>query len=212
MLRAELRVHSAMYTPLLSECEYCKYDINGINVRLGSLCSLHESLYTAVDVVCRRRRMQVYTRESAPKRRISKPELLSHRLHGVDNTGNVRVWFSEHVLLHVMLDQHLHECENQAVLEIAAGMSGLCGLGVAAHVRNTRVYLSDGHPHCAANLRVCVEMNRQQKALKATTRAMQLLWQQVCGVKPTIRTDNNNDNNQATTIFLMYMPWNRVHC
>lgn len=149
VLRAELSLRRADYTPLLSECEYCKYDVSGTTV---------------------------YTRESAPKRRVTSEELLSHRLHGVDNTGNVRVWFSEHVLLHTMLEQHLDECRQRAVLEIAAGMTGLCGLGIAAHLGDARVYLTDGHPLCAANLRVCLEMNRQQRVLKAKTRAMQLLW------------------------------------
>ncbi|CAN0588430.1 unnamed protein product, partial [Ectocarpus sp. 12 AP-2014] len=32
-------------------------------------------------------------------------QLFAHRLHGVDNTGNVRVWPAEHVLLHVLLSR-----------------------------------------------------------------------------------------------------------
>ena len=133
------------------------------------------------DIACMTfgRLLQVYTRESAPKRRVTSAELLSHRLHGVDNTGNVRVWFSEHVLLHTLLEQHLDECKQNAVLEIAAGMTGLCGLGIAAHLEDARVYLTDGHPLCAANLRVCVEMNRQRGVLKSKTRAVQLLWSKV---------------------------------
>ncbi|CAN0464976.1 unnamed protein product, partial [Ascophyllum nodosum] len=59
-------------------------------------------------------------------------QLFSHRVHGVDNTGNVRVWPSEQVLLHALLTGPLAPSLRGArVLELGAGKCGLAGLGVA---------------------------------------------------------------------------------
>jgi len=89
-------------------------------------------------------------------------ELLSHRTHGVDNTGNVRVWDSEGVLAVFLLSTILDEdpsCDTEAlietrnalrdmitahgdrdhptveecnVLELGCGQAGLAGLALAS--------------------------------------------------------------------------------
>lgn len=55
---------------------------------------------------------QVVTKEAlgSGRRRqgvITLEQLFSHRVHGVDNTGNVRVWPAEQVLLHVLLSGYV---------------------------------------------------------------------------------------------------------
>ena len=41
--------------------------------------------------------------------------MLSHKLYGVDNTGNVKVWAAESMLLHVLLMNYSAEFENRYV-------------------------------------------------------------------------------------------------
>lgn len=45
----------------------------------------------------------VYTREKTKDAGIGVTELLSHKLHGIDNTGNVKVWEAESILVHLLL-------------------------------------------------------------------------------------------------------------
>lgn len=45
----------------------------------------------------------VYTRERQEENSVGAKGLLSHKLHGVDNTGNVCVWEAESVLLYIIL-------------------------------------------------------------------------------------------------------------
>jgi hypothetical protein len=45
----------------------------------------------------------VFTREKTKDAGIGVTELLSHKLHGIDNTGNVKVWEAESILLYVLL-------------------------------------------------------------------------------------------------------------
>jgi hypothetical protein len=47
----------------------------------------------------------VFTRENLPDAGIKLNDLFSHRVHGVDNTGNVKVWEAESILTYVLLTQ-----------------------------------------------------------------------------------------------------------
>jgi len=132
--------------------------------------------------------------------------LLSHRTHGVDNTGNVRVWDAEGILagfllsamlncegdkdtvleldeqtdaqladlrnsLHSILNIEDGSTEDQTtcnVLELGAGQAGLAGLALASAASSARdsntttkplhVVLTDGHPKCVENNKVCAKM------------------------------------------------------
>ena len=135
--------------------------------------------------------------------------LLSHRTHGVDNTGNVRVWDAELTLagfllstmlngdndtvleldeqtdaqlanlrnsLHSILNIEDGKTEDQTicnVLELGAGQAGLAGLALASAASRSctsctedsniptkplHVVLTDGHPKCVENNRVCAKM------------------------------------------------------
>jgi len=136
--------------------------------------------------------------------------LLSHRTHGVDNTGNVRVWDAECTLagfllmlncggkdndtleldeqtdeqlanlrksLHSILNIEDGSTENQTtcnVLELGAGQAGLAGLALASAAsmsctsncaegstiptKPLHVVLTDGHPKCVENNKVCARM------------------------------------------------------
>jgi hypothetical protein len=55
----------------------------------------------------------VLHREKAKDAGIGINQLLSHKLHGVDNTGNVKVWAAESMLLHVLLNNYRIEFENR---------------------------------------------------------------------------------------------------
>jgi hypothetical protein len=55
----------------------------------------------------------VYCRERVSNAGVSLPELFAHQIHGVDNTGNVKVWAAEAVLLYVLLSQQ-HYCDDFA--------------------------------------------------------------------------------------------------
>ncbi|CAN0466785.1 unnamed protein product, partial [Ascophyllum nodosum] len=101
--------------------------------------------------------------------------LFSHRVHGVDNTGNVRVWPSEQVLLHALLTGPLAPSLRGArVLELGAGKCGLAGLGVAVGSEAAEVVITDGNPDAVENLQACVELNEKggkEKGGFGTTKA-----------------------------------------
>ena len=122
-----------------------------------------------------------FTREYAPNRTIHPSELLSHQHnHGVDNTGNVRVWPSEEILLSFLLQSFEKEEEEEEermvlssllnrlthqsfrLLELGAGMTGLVGLGLGLKGYCDCVLLTDGNEDCVRNLEVCVAMNELQ--------------------------------------------------
>jgi len=115
----------------------------------------------------------VFTRERKLGQKLSLKELVSHKEHGVDNTGNTRLWDSSSTLLYSMLfgtDSPFgilkglgDGCEPMDVLELGAGMAGLTGLFLwknRLHCNINNVVLTDGHPNCAFNNGVCVELNK----------------------------------------------------
>ena len=115
----------------------------------------------------------MYTREHVLNRKVTAEDIQSHLRHGVDNTGNMRVWDAETLMLHTLLHWRgdavsaqgwAEHFRNKAVLELGGGMTALCGLGLAAVAshRPSRVVVTDGHPSCARNIGVCVAMNEQR--------------------------------------------------
>jgi len=141
-------VHTSM-VPKLSRADFMRY-------------SVPTSPSSAIDV---------YTRERPKAMGVSAAGLFSNVIHdGIDNTGNVRVWEAEQALLfylsHEMTtsSQFLQSFRNKRVLELGGGMTGLCALGLAnlcnaLGVENVHFTVTDGHPDCVSNQRVCVEMN-----------------------------------------------------
>lgn len=140
-------VHTSM-VPKLSRADFMRY-------------SVPTSPSSAIDV---------YTRERPKAMGVSAAGLFSNVIHdGIDNTGNVRVWEAEQALLfylvHAMTTtQFLQSFRNKRVLELGGGMTGLCALGLAnlcntLGVENVHFTVTDGHPDCVSNQRVCIEMN-----------------------------------------------------
>lgn len=107
----------------------------------------------------------VLTRERPRGMGVDSAGLLSNLLHdGVDNTGNVRVWDAEQLLLlHLtqLIGRRELVLDGLRVLELGGGMTGLCGLGLARYNPSiATVVVTDGHPLCVRNQTVCIEMNK----------------------------------------------------
>ncbi|KAG6615897.1 Calmodulin-lysine N-methyltransferase [Phytophthora cinnamomi] len=109
-------------------------------------------------------------------KRVSFLELLSHQVNqGVDNTGNIRTWPSEQILLSYLLEsgvctrvQRRDASGNPLPVtccELGSGMAGLASLGLLARppAALQRVVVTDGNPQSVKNLQLCVEENRQQQ-------------------------------------------------
>jgi hypothetical protein len=121
----------------------------------------------------------VYTRERSAAAKVTRSGLLSHRLVGVDNTGNVRVWSAEPLLMRTLLAGRVRgRCAGRRVLELGGGMTGLCGLGLAARGGCAAVTVTDGHPDCVRNTAVGLTMSRQAGVIppRCAVRAARLRW------------------------------------
>jgi calmodulin-lysine N-methyltransferase len=120
---------------------------------------------------------KITLRERAARSKLTLAQLFSHRVHGVDNTGNVRVWAAEGVLLYYMLQQAQQQQHivNRRVLEIGAGMTALAGIGLAAGSTATSIVVTDGNPDAVSNQQVCLRLNEQLFASTAV-QARTLLW------------------------------------
>eukprot|EP00752_Nemacystus_decipiens_P008448 g7551.t1 len=129
-------------------------------------------------------RRKVLTREAPSGRaagrvKFTLDQLFAHRIHGVDNTGNVRVWPAEQVLLHLLLYSPLASSSMAGcrVLELGAGMSGLAGLGLAACSLAAEVVITDGNPDALKNLEACVGLNAKAGVFGDTkVSARRLVW------------------------------------
>ena len=107
--------------------------------------------------------------------------LMSNKLHGIDNTGNVRVWTAEQILLYTLLHPSSTllatdtVISDATILELGAGLTGLLGLGLAACINHCKsVHITDGHPNCVKNLAVCAKLNEHNCRGKVQT--SQLRW------------------------------------
>ncbi len=64
-------------------------------------------------------RVVAVTREPRKGRKLGLSEIVSHRVHKVDNTGNVRIWRAERALLHALLQPKQREAlRGKRLLEI----------------------------------------------------------------------------------------------
>lgn len=118
---------NSLYEPIYPQCNFYKY-------RLPS-------------------ERYLYTREIPEKRKIRANDILSDKIFGVDNTGNICTWPSEAILLHCLLTvPWLQEkLVGKRILEIGGGQTALAGLGLACEGISSEMILSDGHPHCVVN-------------------------------------------------------------
>mmetsp|Transcript_16255 Transcript_16255/g.21533 ORF Transcript_16255/g.21533 Transcript_16255/m.21533 type:complete len:443 (+) Transcript_16255:35-1363(+) len=126
---------------------------------------------------------QVMFRERPERKKLSLKELFSHKVHGVDNTGNVRVWFSEQVLLYCLmqpafLDKLGIKLNNSDVLELGGGMTGLAGIGIAVQYPKThQVIISDGNPDSVLNQKLCIHLNEETGNIpKGKVKCCHLMW------------------------------------
>eukprot|EP00644_Phytophthora_capsici_P009270 jgi/Phyca11/543766/estExt2_Genewise1Plus.C_PHYCAscaffold_130068 len=120
----------------------------------------------------------------SPKRKdvkaVSIAELLSHKVNqGVDNTGNIRTWPSEQILLSYILSSNVcSQVQRKGAggnllpvtcCELGGGMAGLASLGLlaCAPVDFGRIVVTDGNPLSVKNLQLCVQENKKQKVFAA---------------------------------------------
>ncbi|CAH0519549.1 unnamed protein product [Peronospora belbahrii] len=119
------------------------------------------------------KKIYVHEKRNDIKPRVSMAELLSHQVnHGVDNTGNIRTWPSEQVLLSYLLSSNvcLQVQRRDATgnylpitcCELGSGMAGLASLGLLAcpPVKLQRIVVTDGNPLSVKNLQLCIEENK----------------------------------------------------
>ena len=114
-------------------------------------------------------------------RPLSLDELVSHRVTGVDNTGNICVWDSERTLSFLLHHPEtfpsmfplLHSGQTtgyghiRSILELGTGMAGLAALSLGMRLaqdltkhQRIRVTLTDGHINGVKNNRVNHQLNK----------------------------------------------------
>lgn len=120
--------------------------------------------------------IRVYTREKSRIGSVSASSLCSHKSVGVDYTGMVCVWPAEQLLLFYLLNYYREHLFRRNVLELGGGMTGLCGLGLAAAGVCASITTTDGHPDCVANQVTCIRMCQQKNVLRSRISAGILRW------------------------------------
>ncbi|KAI8619150.1 putative methyltransferase-domain-containing protein [Chytriomyces sp. MP71] len=115
-------------------------------------------------------------RVSIPSRRVL-PSSLFSAYSGHLNTGNVRIWSSEHVLAFwASREANAHLFRDRRVLEIGAGMSGFAGLMLATTSKPPRsIHITDGNPQSVSTLHRNIEQNINLFS-KTLPTASQLMW------------------------------------
>lgn len=99
------------------------------------------------------------TREAPRDTGLTIKGVLSNRLVGVDNTGNICIWPAEVVLLYVLTTEEYYKrliVDSKRVLELGGGLTAMAGLGLAISrdAASSEVVVTDGHPDCVRN-QVC---------------------------------------------------------
>ena len=144
-----VKVSHGSLVPLLPRADFVSYNLACSPSSLPAVCC------------------QVFTRERPKTLGVGAAGLLSNLLHdGIDNTGNVRVWEAEQMLLYHLVKQVRSgdlSLAGKSILELGGGMTGLCGLGLAQFCRHqgipVEIAVTDGHPDCVRNQKVCLAMN-----------------------------------------------------
>ncbi|CAI5732631.1 unnamed protein product [Peronospora destructor] len=131
---------------------------------------------------------RVYVHEKRKEmKRMSIAELLSHQVNqGVDNTGNIRTWPSEQVLLSYLLASNVCSQVQQrdtsgdllpiTCCELGSGMAGLASLGLlaCAPVKLQHVLVTDGNPLSVKNVQLCIEENKMQHAMSPDAQSVKI--------------------------------------
>ncbi|OQR95294.1 hypothetical protein ACHHYP_00126 [Achlya hypogyna] len=98
-------------------------------------------------------------------------------VQAVDNTGNIRTWPSEDIVLRYLL--RTLPSASFRVLELGAGMCGVAGFGLAAACPGVRhVTISDGNATCVENLARTYITNAQlgRFQVDTTVDTIELQW------------------------------------
>ena len=97
----KLSATSKDYIPTLSVCQYFHY-------KISSNCGKHKYLYT---------------RESPLDHKVTVKSLLSNKLLGIDNTGNICIWPSETIFLYTLLNNPKYNelVKGRRLLELGGG-------------------------------------------------------------------------------------------
>lgn len=127
-------------------CEYWQYELSVPEPSEG----LDDDLIPATT-------LYMLTREAPKDNALTIRGVLSNRLVGVDNTGNICIWPTEVVLLYVLTTER--------VLELGGGLTAMAGLGLAIgrDPASLEVVVTDGHPDCVRN-QVCSTSSFQPKS------------------------------------------------
>ena len=207
----------------MPECRYMRYELP-FSAAVAAVAPAAPAVEgSSAGHVAPRKKACIYTREHVLNRRVTAEDIQSHVRHGVDNTGNMRVWDAEALMLHSLItsehggvgrggvDDPLPPPRERVwaklfagrdVLELGGGMTGLCGLGLAAvpSHRPSRLVVTDGHPTCARNMGVCVAMNQQRGVFgDSAVSAAHLKWDRAdpTGVDAVLGTPSS----QRDTVF-----------
>jgi predicted nicotinamide N-methyase len=107
----------------------------------------------------------ISTREPMANAGLKIKNLLSNKLVGCDNTGNICVWPSENIMLYTLLTNPVYTAlvRGKRILEVGGGLTALAGLGLAISNICSEVCITDGHPECVINHNVCIKMYEQAR-------------------------------------------------
>lgn len=185
----EMVVRSMTFEPFMKRSTFWFYSVPRELCKVGEECAL-------------------LSREKPVGDGVSLNGLLSNRLHGIDNTGNVCVWASESILFYTILENQVmrKSLTSSRVLELGGGMTSLCGMGLAVMADCEEVFLTDGHPDCVRNQRVCLQMTKQSLPEKLHSRidrvtCAQLRWSESDELGDLAAMLRNQAGNSSPSLF-----------
>lgn len=86
---AELYIYNKDFKPKIPVCKFYQWTLPNSNLSNNDNTS----------------QVVIYTRERLPDAGVAPSDLFSHRLHGIDNTGNIKVWDAEAVFTYILLTE-----------------------------------------------------------------------------------------------------------